>query len=497
MASTKVKSRRHNILQQRLAETAAQQHSMQNNNHIKIEEDDEKGGTQDVLVDELQQQIEQQREEELKILQSGDHRQAEVLREGDVSGGILKLKRRAIAVSQSSLSIMTAKDEKVNNIDDDIENQSPSKSKPRRVYRRSTIEKSVSMLQSIYHHPTIVKDLLLRVSISRRYMLVLKYFGIISLVYCTLQLITLNIPAWYNMESAMQALLNDQQLVQRFEDETGLKFIHEGQYTSMNNELNTLSNRVNQLNTELEDVSMIQSMIGTLGLDTFCPKCMFSVRQNLSCIGRVHMLEAKHHTKYKAIVSVMQTKSCRRSKDSSKGGNGELGLVDIKNRSDDKIDVIKEQPPRPQGDEKNLELRERAEATEIDIIVKDWKKYQADFCHNCYIESMASSADTPKSCIEASRMLKVDKQQSISSIAKVMVRFPRCRLLWYNEQMRKMHKNKNESFCGGCVLKGEKDTGVRCAEYMQTLMNMRKIETHVALFETMENEEVCTKRVGV
>ena len=44
-------------------------------------------------------------------------------------------------------------------------------------------------------------------------------------------------------------------------------------------------------------------------------------------------------------MSVMQTKSCRRSKDSIKGGNGKLGLVDTMNRSDDKIDVIK-QPPQ-------------------------------------------------------------------------------------------------------------------------------------------------------
>ena len=343
MASTKVKSRqRRNILQQRLAETATQkQLSTQNNNHIKIEEDDEKGGTQDVHVDELQQQIEQQREEELQVLQSGGHRQVEVLREGDVSGGV---KRRAAVSSQSSLSIMTAKDDKVSNIDNDIENQSPSKSKPRRVYRRSTIEKSVSMLQSMYHHPTIVKDIC-KVSMSRRYiLLVLKYFGIISLVFCAYQFIILNLPSRYNMQSATTALLEDQQLLQSLEEETGLKFIHEGQYTSMNNELNTLSNRINQLNTELEDVSMIQYMIGRLGLDTFCPNCMFSARQNLSCIGRVNML--RHHPirakKYKAIMSVMQTKSCRRSKDSIKGGNGELGLVDTKNRSDDKIDVIKQ-----------------------------------------------------------------------------------------------------------------------------------------------------------
>jgi len=488
MASTKVKSRRRNILQQRLAETAAQQHSMQNNNHIKIEEDDEKGGTQDVLVDELQQQIEQQREEELQILQSGG-----ATRDGDsAAGGILKLKRRAIAVSQS-LSIMTAKDEKVNNIDNDIENQSPSKSKPRRVYRRSTIEKPFSMLQSMYHHPTIVK--VCKISISRRYMLILKYFGIVSLVIYALQLVKLNLPTRYDVNSATHALMNDQLLLNSFEEEAGLKFIHEGQYTSMNDELNTLSNRIDQLNTELEDVSMIQSMIDTLGLSGYCPQCMFSVRRNLSCIGRVNMLRAKQISKYKAILSVMQTKSCRRSKDSIMGSDSKPGLVDM-NRSDDKIDVIKQQP---QGDKKNLELRERAEATEIDIIVKDWNKYQADFCHNCYIESMASSTtNKPKSCIEeASSMLNVNNQ-GISSMAKVMVRFPRCRLSWYSEQMRKMHKNKSESFCGSCsILNGEKDTGIRCAEHMQTLMSKRKIESHVALYETMENEEVCTKRVGV
>ena len=263
----------------------------------------------------------------------------------------------------------------------------------------------------------------------------------------------------------------------------------------MNNELITLSNRVNQLNTELEDASMIQSMIGTLELNSFCPKCMFSARQNLSCIGRVNMLRAKLGlgSKYKAMMSVMQTKSCRRSRDSMVGSDSKLGFVDTKNRSDhNKIDILK-QPPR------NLELRERAEATEIDIIVKDWKKYQADFCHNCYIESMASSTtNKPKSCIEeASSILKVNNQ-GISSIAKVMVRFPRCRLSWYSEQMRKMHKNKSKSFCGSCsILGGEKDTGFRCAEHMQTLMSTRKIETHVALYETMENEEVCTKRVRV
>jgi len=495
MASTKVKSRqRRNILQQRLAKTATQkQLSMQNYNHIKIEED-EKGGTQDVHVDELQQQIEQQREEELQVLKSaGGHRQIEVLRDGDIAGGVVK--RRAIAVSQSSLSIMTAaKEEKANNIDDDIENQSPSKSKPRRVYRRSTIEKSVSMLQSMYRHPTIVK--VCKVSISRRYMLILKYFGIVSLVIYALQLVKLNLPTRYDVNSATHALMNDQLLLNSFEEEAGLKFIHEDQYTSMNNELNVLSNRVNQLNTELEDVSMIQSMIDTLGLSGYCPQCMFSVRRNLSCIGRVNMLRSKQISKYKAILSVMQTKSCRRSKDSIMGSDSKPGLVDM-NRSDDKIDVIKQQP---QGDKKNLELRERAEATEIDIIVKDWNKYQADFCHNCYIESMASSTtNKPKLCIEeASRMLKVDRQKTIASIAKakVVVRFPRCRLSWYNEQMRKMHKNKNESFCGGCLI-GEKDTGVRCAQHMQTLVSMRKIESHVALFETMENEEVCTKRVGV
>ena len=489
--ATKVKSRqRRNILQQRLAET--QQQSIvirQNNNHIKIEEDDEKGRTQDVHVDELQQQIEQQREE-LQILQSDDHHQAEVLRDGDIAGGVVK--RRAIA-SQSSLSIMTAKDEKVNNIGDDIENQSPSKSKPRRVYRRSTIEKSVSMLQSMYHHPTIVKDIICKVSMSRRYiLLVLKYFGIISLVFCAYQFIILNKPTRYDLKSATQALLNDQQLLQSFEDETGLKFIQgqENQYTSMNNELNTLSNRIDQLNTELEDVSMIQSMIDTLELGTFCPQCMFSVRKSLSCVGRVNMLRTKHHTsKYKAVMSVMQTKSCRRSKVS----DSKLGLVDTMNRSDDKIDVIK-QPP--QEDKKNLELRERAEATEIDIIVKGWKKYQADFCHNCYIESMASSTiNKPKSCIEEASSLQVNNQ-GISSIAKVMVRFPRCRLSWYNEQMRKMHKDKSVSFCGGCLI-GEKDTGVRCALHMQSLISTRKIESHVALYESMENEEVCTKRVGV
>ena len=217
MTSTKVKSHRRNILQQRLAETATQQ-SMKQNNHIKFN-GDEKGGTQDVFVDGLQQQIEQQREEELQILQSGDHRQAEVLRDGDIAGGMVK--RRAVVSSQSSF---VAKEEKANNIDDDIENQSPSKSKPRRVYHRTTIGKPFSMLQSMNHHPTIVKDLL-RVSISRRYMLILKYFSIISLVFYAYQFITLNIPSRYNMESATNALVNDQQLLQSFEEETGLKFI--------------------------------------------------------------------------------------------------------------------------------------------------------------------------------------------------------------------------------------------------------------------------------
>ena len=75
-----------------------------------------------------------------------------------------------------------------------------------------------------------------------------------------------------------------------------------------------------------------------------------------------------------------------------------------------------------------------------------------------------------------------------------MVRFPRCRLSWYNEQMGKMHKNTTV-FCGDCVLSREKDTGL-CAQHMQSLMSMRKIESHVALYETMENEEVCKKRVG-
>ena len=88
--------------------------------------------------------------------------------------------------------------------------------------------------------------------------------------------------------------------------------------------------------------------------------------------------------------------------------------------------------------------------------------------------------------------------KTIASITKVMVRFPRCRLSWYSEQMRKMHKDKSESFCGSCsILGGEKDTGLRCAQHMQTLMSTRKIESTVALYETMENEEVCTKRVGV
>ena len=485
MASTKVKGRHRNILQQRLAETQPQSIMLRQNNHIKIKSDgDEKGGTQAVHLDELQQQIEQQREE-LQILQSVGHRQVEVLREGDISGGMMSMKRRAVASQSSSIA---KDDEKVNNIDDDIENQSPSKSKPRRVYHRTSIEKSISILQSLYHHPTIVK-VLCKVSISHRYMLVLKYFGIISLAFCALQFVVLNTPTRYDMKSVM----NDRELLQSFEEETGLMFIPEGHYTSMNNELNTLSNRINQLNTEVEDVSMIQSMIGTLELNTFCPECIFSSRQNLSCIGRVNMLRAKLGlgSKYKAIMSVMQTKSCRRSKDSSEVSDSKLGLVDTMNRSDDKIDVIKEQPP--QG-EKNLELRERAEATEIDIIVKDWKKYQADFCHNCYIESMASSTTKPKSCIEeASSILKVNNQ-GISSIAKVMVRFPRCRLSWYNEQMGKMHKNTTV-FCGDCVLSREKDTGL-CAQHMQSLMSMRKIESHVALYETMENEEVCKKRVG-
>ena len=196
MASTKVKSRqRHNILQQRLAETQQQSNIRQ----YKIDDGDEKGhGAQHV---DLQQQMEQQREEELQILQSGG-----ATRDGDsAAGGMkMKMKRRAIA-SQSSLSIMTVKDEKANNIDDDIENQSPSKSKPRRVYRRSTIEKSVSMLQSMYHHPTIVKDIC-KVSMSRRYiLLVLKYFGIISLVFCAYQFIILNLPSRYNMQSATNA----------------------------------------------------------------------------------------------------------------------------------------------------------------------------------------------------------------------------------------------------------------------------------------------------
>ena len=110
---------------------------------------------------------------------------------------------------------------------------------------------------------------------------------------------------------------------------------------------------------------------------------------------------------------------------------------------------------------------------------------------------MASSTTTsePKSCIEEASSVLHDSK-TIASIAKVMVRFPRCRLSWYNEQMRKMHKNKSESFCGGCLI-GGKDTGVRCAQHMQTLMSTRKIESHVALYETMENEEVCTKRVGL
>jgi hypothetical protein len=481
VASKEKIHRGRNILQQRLAATQPRSIMQRQNN-----DGDEKGGTQD--VDELQQQIEQQREE-LQTLQSGDYNRAPATRDGDSAAG--GMKRRAVAASQSS---SFANDAKADNIDDDIENQSPSKSKPRRVYHRTTIENSVSMLQSMYHRPAIVKELCKVSVISRRYLLVLKYFGIISFVFCALQFVMLNLPTRYDLQSATNELLNDQQLLNSFEEEAGLKFIQESQYTSMNNELNSLSNRVNQLNTELEDVSMIQSMIDTLELDTFCPNCLFSVRQSLSCIGRVNMLRAKHRTpKYKAMMSVMQTKSCRRSQDSSKGSK--LTLVDTMNRSDDKIDVIK-QPPQTQGDKINLELRERAERTEIDIIVKGWDKYQADFCHNCYIESMASSTtNKPKSCIEeASSMLNVDNQ-GIASIAKVMVRFPRCRLIWYNEQMRKMHKNKNV-FCGNCILKGERDTGVRCAQHMQSLISTRKIETPVALYETMENEEVCTKRVG-
>ncbi|KAL7550016.1 hypothetical protein ACHAWF_017142 [Thalassiosira exigua] len=286
---------------------------------------------------------------------------------------------------------------------------------------------------------------------------ILLAFAALSLVLFLDHRFLLGLHTARNFRKATFHLMNDPETLKTFEEDAGIKFMHEQEYTAIIEEVakttKELENEAKALEAWRQDYEDLlreyREVNGwvldnqpKLELDRFCEQCWWSLDPKIKCGGRVALLWETYSTnKFAARLDAMKRKSCRKSDEAMK--------------------------------------EEEKRKAKQDVLLADWDNKKAEFCGYC------SWNDGGITCTKkVERLLVQDNILRERGMAKLMIEAPQC-----TETYRAAEDAKLDNFCMECEW-GDKLT---CKQRVKYLIYTYKNTKHNAMLSALGKPQCASK----